>query len=127
MGSSSHNRIQNISDACSKEMYSATIKAKNLAIEKGDIDPDGFLLVPVITDACFSKRTYGIGSSYSALSAAGSTVSLDTGKIIWSNVANKYCRTCVCHKSSNSQNEFLPHNCNRNFVGPSTVIWSPTL
>ena len=128
MGSSTYNRVQkdvqqDISDACNAEMYSAAMEAKTLATERGDVDKDGVPLLSVVTDACFSKRTYGIGSSYSSLSAAGTIIALDTGKVIWSSVANKYCRICSHHEKNKSQEEFVPpHECNRNFVGPSTAM-----
>lgn len=71
-----------MSVACMAEMKNAAMEAKEIAINKGDIDSDGVPLLTVSADACFSKRTYGTGSSYSSLSGAGSIVAHDTGKII---------------------------------------------
>lgn len=107
---------KDIADACQKEMKSAAMEAKQIAIDKGNVDVDGVPLITVEADACFSKRTYGIGSDYSSLSACGSIVAHDTKKVIWSDVLNKFCFFCKRH----TDGEVPTHQCNKTYEGPST-------
>lgn len=90
---------------------------KKLAIERGDVDVDGMPLLTVVTDGCWSKRSYRTG--YNALSGAASIVGYHTGKVIWMGVRNKFCRICSLNGNS------IPapaHICNKNFSGPSTAM-----
>lgn len=105
-----------IASASKEEMYVAAMEAKEIAIQKDSTDLDGVPLLTVSADACFSKRTYGSSSDYSSLSGVASIVAHDTGKVIWSKVANKFCSVCSLHSS-----ETIPeHDCNANYIGYST-------
>lgn len=105
-----------ISSSSKNEMYIAAMEAKEIAIAKGSQDLDEVPLLTVSADACFSKRTYGSNSDYSSLSGVASIIAHDTGKVIWSKVANKYCTVCSLH-SSETMHE---HDCNANYKDYST-------
>lgn len=110
---SAHQKVfqKDVSAVCKEKMFEAAMDAKSIAISKGNVDEDGTPLLTVSADACFSKRTYGVNSSYSSLSAAGSIVSHDTGKVIWSGVANKFCMKCSKYEKSDAvtPNSMLLH------------------
>ncbi|GFR16507.1 uncharacterized protein TNCT_681021, partial [Trichonephila clavata] len=51
-----------------REMYSAAMEEKQLAVQAGEIGPDGFPTLTVVADGCWAKRSYR--NNYSSLSGA---------------------------------------------------------
>lgn len=87
-----------------------------IAIDAGNIDSKGNALIIAIADGSWGKRSYGGG--YSSLSGCAVIIGYRTKKIIYIDVKNKYCQTCA-----NSYARMCPpnfHDCNINFVGPSS-------
>ena len=80
------------------------------------IDEQGFPLVPVVVDGCWSKRSYQ--SNYSASSGVATIVGQHTGKVLYIGVRNKFCSIC----SKNDTNKTKPHACTKNFSGCSTSM-----
>lgn len=87
-----------------------------LAKEDGQIDSSGNALISVEFDGSWGKRSYG--KNFSSLSGCAAIIGLRTGKILYSDVKNKYCHTCKI-----AQSKFTPpnnHECNRNYDGASS-------
>ncbi|GFS47266.1 uncharacterized protein TNIN_142771 [Trichonephila inaurata madagascariensis] len=51
-----------------KEMYRAALEEKQLAVQAGEVGPDGFPMLTVVVDGCWAKRSYR--NNYSSLSGA---------------------------------------------------------
>lgn len=106
-------------DTAEECMRAAAEKERIAAIARGDVDEeDGIPFIKVVTDACWSKRSYN--KNYTSLSGTASIVGADTGKVIWIAVKNKYCVICV--RNANKNLEPPPHFCTRNFTGPSSEM-----
>ncbi|XP_037047882.1 uncharacterized protein LOC119082468 [Bradysia coprophila] len=86
------------------------------ALKNGNVDTSGNPKVTGIVDAAWSKRSYR--TNYSALSGSAGLIGHSTGKVLWQGVANKFC--CVCKYISTNGKEHYDHECNINYVGPST-------
>lgn len=112
-------------DTAAECMKEAAEEERNAAIERGDVDEeDGIPFIKVVTDECWSKRSYN--KNYTALSGVASIVGADTGKVLWIAVKNKYCVVCV--RNSNKNLEPPPHFCTRNYVGSSSDMeWKSVL
>lgn len=61
-------------------MKEASKEEANLAIESGDII-NGIPVITVVTDACWSKRSYRI--NYSAASGEAAIIGLKTDKVLF--------------------------------------------
>lgn len=108
-----------------KTMKEAAEEEALAAIERGDVDPeDGIPFITVVADACWSKRSYN--RNFTALSGVGAIVGAHTGKVLWIDVKNKYCVTCV--RNENQGLEPPDHECTKNFTGPSSEMeWESIL
>lgn len=87
-----------------------------LAKECGEVDSAGNALITVEFDGSWGKRSYG--KNYSSLSGCAAIIGIRTGKIIYSDVKNKYCHTCKIAASKYSPPNY--HECNTNYDGPSS-------
>lgn len=106
-------------DTAQQMMKEAADEERIAAIERGDVDEDDKIpYITVITDATWGKRSYR--KNYSALSGAAAIVGQHTGKVLFMDVKNKYCRTCNQHEDNKT--EIPPHDCNRNFEGSSSAM-----
>ncbi|GFQ80576.1 uncharacterized protein TNCT_511481 [Trichonephila clavata] len=70
-----------------REMYSAAMEEKQLAVQAGEIGPDGFPTLTVVVDGCWAKRSYR--NNYSSLSGAAAIVGFRTKKVIYMGVRNR--------------------------------------
>jgi len=70
-------------------MKKAGQEEAKIAIENGDVDEQGRLLITVIADGAWSKRSYK--SNYNALSGVASIFGWNTKKCLFVGVKNKYC------------------------------------
>lgn len=87
-----------------------------LAIESGDVDSAGNALIPVEFDGSWGKRSYG--SNFTSLSGCAAIIGLRTGKILYSDVKNKYCHTCAIAESRIKR--LKQHECSKNNEEPSS-------
>lgn len=104
-------------------MTEAGKQDKEIAVAEGKITKDGYGVVDVIADGCWSKRSYK--KNYSALSGAAAIIGKNTGKILFLGVKNKYCQ--VCSTAEKQKVEAKDHLCFKNYVGPSTGMESQIL
>lgn len=91
-----------------------------LARTIGSIDSYGNALIPVICDGGWGKRSYR--KAFNSLSGCAVLVGLRTGKIVYYGVRNKYCHICKIAESKST--EPGPHECNKNYDGPSSGMES---
>lgn len=94
----------------------ALMEEIRLAKESGEVDSAGNALITVEFDGSWGKRSYR--KNFSSLSGCAAIIGLRTGKIIYSDVKNKYCHTCKI-----AQSKCTPpnrHECNKNYDGPSS-------
>lgn len=112
-------------ETAEKCMREAAEEEARAAIARGDVDPiDGIPFITVVTDECWSKRSYN--KNFTALSGVGAIVGAYTGKVLWIGVRNRYCVRCVRAKNKNV--EPPPHSCTKNFTGPSSEMeWETIL
>ena len=99
-------------------MKAAAEEEKLAAVARGDVGSDGIPEITVVTDGCWSKRSYK--TNYNALSGAASIVGNHTGKILFISVKNKFCLVCAIAKNKKTQPG--EHACFKNFSGPSTQM-----
>lgn len=106
-------------------MKKAAEEERQAAIGRGDVDEeDGIPFVSVVTDECWSKRSYN--KNYTALSGVASIVGAHTNKVLWIGVRNKYCVMCV--RYGNKDLTPPPHFCTRNYSGLSSDMeWQSIL
>lgn len=112
-------------ETAEKCMREAAEEEALLAIQRGDVDPiDGIPFTTVVTDECWSKRSYN--RNFTALSGVGAIVGAYTGKVLWIGVRNRYCVTCV--RAANKKETPKLHSCTKNFTGPSSEMeWETIL
>lgn len=101
-----------------KEMKEAAEEEAKAAIARGDVDADGVPFITVVTDGCWSKRSFN--KNFTALSGVGAIVGSHTEKVLWIGVRNRYCVRCV--RAKNSGTTPRPHTCTRNYTGPSSEM-----
>ncbi|XP_048481126.1 uncharacterized protein LOC119691926 isoform X1 [Plutella xylostella] len=102
-------------------MAEAGKEEKAMAIKAGRINKDGIPIIDVVTDGCWSKRSYK--KNYSALSGAAAIIGKNTGKILFLGVKNKYCSICMLDQKRSNATKRL-HQCYKNYSGPSTAMES---
>ncbi|XP_063223711.1 uncharacterized protein LOC134531760 isoform X6 [Bacillus rossius redtenbacheri] len=68
-----------------KEMGIAVQREAQLAVERGDVDEDGFPVLTVIADGQWSKRSYK-NSNYSSLSGVAAIIGFYTRKVLFISV-----------------------------------------
>lgn len=82
-------KVSETIDATSlKAMEEAGIEEGRLAREMGEVDKDGYLLISVIADGVWCKRSYK--TKYDASSGVGCIVGTRTGKLLFVGIRNKY-------------------------------------
>lgn len=94
----------------------ALLEEIKLAKDRGDVDSAGNALIRIVCDGSWGKRSYGKG--YSSLSGCAAIVGLQTKKIIYFGVKNKYCNICTKSYAKNCPPN--QHTCNINYEGPSS-------
>ncbi|GFR19395.1 uncharacterized protein TNCT_409081 [Trichonephila clavata] len=99
-----------------REMYSAAMEEKQLAVQAGEIGPDGFPTLTVVVGGCWAKRSYR--NNYSSLSGAAAIVEFRTKKVIYMGVRNRYCMVCSRAAAANEQAD--RHCCSKNWHGSSS-------
>lgn len=88
-----HDQISiDIQETAHQCMEVAAEEEKQIARTKGHFDDEGEIIT-VVTDGCWSKRSYG--NSYNALSGSATIIGHKTKKVLWSSIRNKYCVGCV--------------------------------
>ncbi|XP_055838360.1 uncharacterized protein LOC129906574 [Episyrphus balteatus] len=123
-----YRKIQNDSKAVWAEtaeikMKEAIEEEKQIAIQNGDVDKDGQVLLTVVTDGAWSHRSYG--SKFSSLSGIATIIGFKSKKVLYYGVKNKYCH--ICRLNENKGNGIPEHLCNKNHTGPSTKMESDIL
>lgn len=105
-----------VNEAAEKCMNDAAEEEVRLLAVKGKVDENGRARGQCKVDAAWNKRSYK--SNYSAPSGTATIIGYETNKVLWNGVANKYC--AVCQKIENDKEPPHEHQCNRDYVGPST-------
>lgn len=105
--------------AVNNSMSRALEEERQIAIQEGRIDEDGYGHITVECDGGYCKRSYG--TQYNAASCCGITVAEETGKVVRQEVMNKNCSLCA-----NATKTGIPieHKCYKNFEGPSSNMES---
>lgn len=106
--------------AATYSMEQAAKAEKEYAISIGNVDENGIPMITVELDGCWCKRSYR--TNYSALSGAAAIIGLNTGKVLYFGVKNKYC--LICARAANKNVEPPEHTCYKNYSGPSTTMES---
>ncbi|GBO33029.1 hypothetical protein AVEN_224575-1 [Araneus ventricosus] len=75
-----------------KEMELAVSEERSLAIQRGDVDSEGIPLLTVVVDGSWAKRSYK--TNYASLSGVAAIVGLESKKVLFVGVRNKYCVMC---------------------------------
>ncbi|GFQ95208.1 yqaJ domain-containing protein [Trichonephila clavata] len=101
-----------------REMYSVAMEEKQLAVQAGEIGPDGFPTLTVVVDGCWAKRSYR--NNYSSLSGAAAIVGFRTKKVIYMGVRNRYCM--VCSRAAAANEQAGRHCCSKNWHGSSSSM-----
>lgn len=107
--------VETFEQAALAEMLRAGEVAKELAMERGDFIIHEGKKVPFITvvaDCAWMKRSYST-SKYNSLSGVGTIVDLNTGKVIFCGVRNKFCFICEWAERHNVTPK--PHVCFKNW------------
>lgn len=118
-----HNLIsEHWEKALVENMKEAGKVEKELALAEGKVTKDGFGIIDVIVDGCWSKRSYK--KNYSALSGAATIIGKKTGEILYLGIKNKYCYVCATTKDNETPKS---HKCFKNYEGPSTGMESTIL
>lgn len=111
-----HDKISiDIQETAHHCMKVAAEEEKQIARGEGKFDDQGEIIT-VVTDGCWSKRSYG--NSYNALSGSATIIGHKTNKVLWSSIRNKYCLGCA---------KGTKHICHKNFSGSSTGMESDIL
>ncbi|KAF4528233.1 hypothetical protein B566_EDAN016008 [Ephemera danica] len=91
---------------------------KEIAIARGDIDPDGVPFVTVIVDGGWCRRSFG--HNYNAHGGVAVIIGAETQKLLHYGVLCRNCATCSTAERLNR--EPRPHECSKNYDGPSTAM-----
>ena len=98
-------------------MKQAAKEEKKMAVERGSYH-EGVPAITVIVDAGWSKRSHK--HSYNAKSGVGIIVGMETKKLLYVGVRNKYCSVCA---HAETQGKEPPQDeCHKNWVGPSSSM-----
>ncbi|KAL4085419.1 hypothetical protein QTP88_027278 [Uroleucon formosanum] len=89
-----------------------------IAKKEGNVNEKGVLLITVIADGAWSKRSYKSG--YNALSGVASIIGYKTKKVLYMGVRNKYCS--ICDKAKLNKNTASAHLCFKNWDGTSMAM-----
>ena len=100
-------------------MTRAGEEEKRLAVEAGDILPDGTPWITVIVDGSWGTRSHG--HKYTSHGGMAAVIGLRTKKLLFYGVRNKFCIVCA---RTGSGEETPAHKCYRNWVGTSTAMES---
>ena len=102
-----------------ESMKEAAEEEKKKAIEKGSYH-EGVPAITVILDAGWCKRAHK--HSYNAKSGAGIIIGMETKKLLYMGVRNKYCS--VCAQAESLGKEAPEHDCYKNWTGSSSSMES---
>ena len=100
-----------------ESMAEAAEEEKRLAIERGSYH-EGIPAITVIVDAGWSKRSHK--HSYNAKSGVGIIIGMETKKLLYIGVRNKYCS--VCARAESMGVEAQKHECHKNWQGSSSSM-----
>ena len=100
-----------------ESMREAAEEEKRIAIERGSYH-QGVPAITVILDAGWSKRSHK--HSYNAKSGVGIIVGMETKKLLYVGVRNKYCS--VCARADTKGEEPPQHECHKNWDGSSSSM-----
>lgn len=100
-----------------ESMTEAAEEEKRLAVERGSYH-EGVPAITVIVDAGWSKRSHK--HSYNAKSGVGIIVGMETKKLLYVGVRNKYCS--VCARAEAQKVEPSQHECHKNWIGASSSM-----
>lgn len=110
-------------EAALEKMRLAATEEANHAKSIGAVDSEGYPLVTVIVDGCWSKRSYK--TNYNALSGVAAIVGQHTKKILYYGVRNKFCT--FCSRAALRNEEPREHVCGKNHKGSSSSMESNIL
>lgn len=96
----------------------ALMEEKRLSILNGEVDSSGNAFVLIVCDGSWPKRSYA--TNFSSLSGCAVIIGVRTNKVIYFDVKDKYCHVCKIAKSKDI--EPRKHECNANYVGPSSSM-----
>lgn len=99
-----------ITDCALDSMEAAGKEEKRLAIDRGDVI-NGIPFITVTADGQWAKRSYG--HSFNALAGVSVIIGIETGKVLFIGIRNKYCSYCAYYERKNV--ECPPHRCFKNF------------
>ena len=113
--------FQGIEDTLYEEMLAAGEEEKRIAIEKGRVcrNPDGspgFPWIAVVVDGSWGTRSHG--HKYSSKGGMAGIVGVETKKLLYYGVRNKYC--VICARAG--LGPVPTHECHRNWEGSSTAM-----
>ena len=121
MNRQQYNKCQNsLSVTVNQELNDSLVK--NLEIEKKIAADElnfngGYPAISCIGDARWSKRSYNY--NYTANSSTAVLIGMNTKKILYTGVKNKYCS--ICQNAINKETK-AQHICYKNWNGPSTSM-----
>lgn len=110
--------LQNIEESLLDEMMEAGRQERQLAIDAGDVLPDGTPWITVVVDGSWGTRSHG--HRYSSNGGMAAIIGLRTKKLLYYGVRNKFCIVCV--RAVTAGSEPKEHRCFRNWVGSSTAM-----
>ncbi|GFT39696.1 yqaJ domain-containing protein [Trichonephila clavipes] len=96
------------------EQLLSTYEEKQLAVQAGEVGPDGFPMLTVAVDGCWAKR------SYSHLSTAAAIVGFHTKKVTYMGVGNTHRYCIVCSRAAAENKQADRHYCSKNWHGSSS-------
>lgn len=114
-----HNKFGSIiKDFALESMYQAGVEEKEIAIAKGNVDPDGIPFITVVVDGSWAKRSYR--TNYNSLSGVACIIGFETKKVLFLGIRNAYC--CVCAVAKNKNIDPKEHQCFKNWGKSSTAM-----
>nr|CAD7586506.1 unnamed protein product [Timema genevievae] len=91
------------------------VREREIALEKGHVDADGFPYITVYQDGGWCTRSYG--HAYNASSGVACIIGAATNGLLYIGVKNKYCYICSQTEPGKESKE---HKCYKNYQGTST-------
>lgn len=91
---------------------------KRLAVLNGEVDSNGNALIVIVCDGSWPKRSYT--TNFTSLSGCAVLIGVRTNKVVYFDVKDKYCHVCKIAESKGIEPRV--HECNKNYVGPSSSM-----
>lgn len=98
--------------------FDALMEEKRLAVLNGEVDSSGNAFILMVCDGSWPKRSYS--TNFSSLSGCAVIIGVRTNRVIYFDVKDKYCH--VCKIAASRGTEPREHECNANYVGPSSSM-----